>query len=178
MVSVVNCVGCYFCWNKTGSGRLSYNHFTTTPIRALTTRSAKLSHPPAVLQGLQGKERIYPSERVGLGHGLKQHPTTAHTMLPCGCGCSQIVSCLKACISPAFSTNKKGAAAARPNSRVTPRAVPFPLAPRVAHADHVQLLRLEEGQQAVAQADLPHVRHRVCVALHQSTSQAGLHVSC
>lgn len=71
----------------------------------------------------------------------------------------------------------KKVAAAYPNSRVTPRAVPLPFAPWVAHADHVQLLRLEEGQQAVAQTDLPHVCHCIGVALHQSTGQAGLHVS-
>lgn len=98
-------------------------------------------------------------------------------MLSYGCGCSQIVSSLKACSNPALFHQIKGAAVAHPNSRVAPRAVPFPLAPRVTHADHVQLLRLEEGQKAVAQADLPHVCHCICVALHQPTGKAGLHVS-
>jgi len=101
-------------------------------------------------------------------------------MLSYGCRRSQIVSCLKACSKPVYLLiylPKKSAASAHPNSRVTPSAVPLPLAPRVAHADHVQLLRLEEGQQAMAQADLPHICHGVCVALHQPAGQAGLHVS-
>ena len=61
-------------------------------------------------------------------------------------------------------------------SRVAPGPVPLPLAPGVAQADHVQLLRLEEGQKAMAQAHLAHIRDGVRVALHQATRQPGLHV--
>lgn len=61
-------------------------------------------------------------------------------------------------------------------SRVAPGPGPLSLAPGVAQADHVQLLRLEKGQQAMAQAHLAHIGDGVCMAFHQATCQAGLHV--
>ena len=61
-------------------------------------------------------------------------------------------------------------------SPVTPGPTPLLLPPGVPPADHVQLFSLEEGQQSVAQAPLPHIRHCVGVALYQTAAQPSLHV--
>lgn len=52
---------------------------------------------------------------------------------------------------------------------VAPGPAPLLLSPGVPHADHIELLWLEECQQALAQTHLLHVRHCVCVALDQAT---------
>lgn len=61
-------------------------------------------------------------------------------------------------------------------SPVTPWPTPLLLPPGVPHANHVQLLRFEEGQQAVSQAHLPNVCDRISVTFDQPTFQPSLHV--